>query len=494
MDLFLNKIGATGATALSKALGVNSTITSLNIGGNNIEDEGATELAEALKVNKSITTLDLRDNNIGPEGAIALAEALTVNSSITSLDLDNNKIGATGATEWAKALEVLSKNLNASIEQNKAISELSHIFIQSAQTKLYVNIEDILQPELIYYIHNYDEHIKDNEYVKIPIERKNQQKREIIQQKKKVVNNIYKSFIEYLEIDLESLKKIKTYDIEKTKEIFMPRKLLLQFLQNGDMFFTFKNRDLKSKVIKKLERIVIFEYINVLDELKEREEQQSTQQQTNMDIQSYQHYEKILFDTYRDQILKRFVEINNKKIENLQKEMQVKTQIQTQMQIKKQIEKKQEQLLKLRQKLKEKQSKRDQNKLIEYKQQKKQLIEIKNLVKINETVKLMSKMNKIEENILFYMLPDTVIFKYFDERNLGKAKDRKRKSYQLVESTQQQRPSSKKIKSNKTYRIISHSSNGDVLIQYINSNGSLKTDYLTQAGIQQLQKKGYREV
>ena len=187
--------------------------------------------------------------------------------------------------------------------------------------------------------------------------------------------------------------------------------------------------------------------------------------------------------------------INKKKIENLQKEMQVQTQkqkpiqIQTQLQIKKQIEKKQEQLLKLRQKLKEKQSKRDQNKLIEYKHQKQQLIEIKNLVKINETV---SKMNNIEENILFYMLPDTVIFKYFDERNLGKAKDRKRKSSQLVQSTQQQNQT-KKTKSNKIYTIISSSSNGDATIQYRNNNGSLVRENLTRDEMKQLQNKGYKQ-
>jgi len=437
----------------------------------------------------------------------------------------------------------LSKHLNTLIEENKAIYALNHIFLEEIKIK---ELEKILPDEFIL-IEDFfkvdDEHVikisKENSKKQshqqmntqkksqkpMNIQQKKQQQQKILQQKKKVVNKIFQSFKEYLEVKLEFWQFWQVYDIEKKKELLIPRKILLQFLQNGDLFFTFKNRDLQRRVIKKLERIVSLEYSNVFDELKEiynpllpidvtDTEKRSTQQ--NMDIQvqktstsssnkqsqievgktkqqSYQHYEKLLFDTYRDQILKRFVEINNKKIENLQKQLQSKkTQIQTQMQIKKQIEKKQEQLLKLRQKLEEKQSKRDQNKLIEYKQQKKQLIEIKNLVKINETV---SKMNKIEENILFYMLPDTVIFKYFDERNLGKAKDRKRKSYQLVKSTQQQiQNPNKKIKSNKIYRIISQSSNGDARIQYRNTNGSLKRDYLTRAEIKQLQKKGYTEV
>ncbi len=196
-----------------------------------------------------------------------------------------------------------------------------------------------------------------------------------------------------------------------------------------------------------------------------------------------------MFDTYRDQILKRFVKINEKKIENLQKEMQLQTQkIQTQQQIKKQIEKKQEQLLKLKVKLKEQQSKRDQNKLIEYKQQKQQLIEIKNLLKMNETV---FKMNKIEENILFYMLPDTVIYKYFDERNLGKPKDRKRKSSQLVQSTQQQRSSSKKGKPLKGSQSTKGNNKNDMQLQQPNEKVKVLSQSSTGSKLIQHQKNGF---
>ena len=75
---------------------------------NEICDEGACALSEALKVNTTLTTLDLTSlqqqtmpnnehnkqatknktaNKIGDEGASSLSEALKVNTSLTELDL-----------------------------------------------------------------------------------------------------------------------------------------------------------------------------------------------------------------------------------------------------------------------------------------------------------------------------------------------------------------------------------------------------------------------
>ena len=72
---------------------------------NNIGDSGATSLSSALKVNSSLTQLNLEMsllldmieliivesysiwNNIGDSGATSLSEALEVNSSLTQLNL-----------------------------------------------------------------------------------------------------------------------------------------------------------------------------------------------------------------------------------------------------------------------------------------------------------------------------------------------------------------------------------------------------------------------
>ncbi|KAL0242495.1 hypothetical protein GEMRC1_005058 [Eukaryota sp. GEM-RC1] len=108
IDLRNNSIGDEGARALAEALKVNVSVTSVNLWDNSIGYEGARALAEALKVNASVTSVVLRDNFIGDEGAEALAEALKVNSFVLSVNLEDNSIGAEGARALAEALKVNS--------------------------------------------------------------------------------------------------------------------------------------------------------------------------------------------------------------------------------------------------------------------------------------------------------------------------------------------------------------------------------------------------
>ena len=569
IDLENNKIGDKGATALAEALKKNSSLRSFNLSENYIKEDGGEKLGQALKVNNTLRYLNLCENNIKDKGAFAFADALRINNTLNYLNLYNNNIDYDELLGLVEALKVNSTityfnpNVNLKslsgcfidteqvINENKAIYELSHIFLEQIKSnfekEMKERMKERLPDELILYIENYFPKVDyDHDQYLIRISEENREKqiqklpnqyklikRKILQQKKKVVNKIFQSFKEYLELKLEFWQFWQVYDIEKTKELLIPRKLLLQFLQDGDdMFFTFKNRDLQSAVIEKLERIVSLEYSNVIEELKERTEKQKIdennpkkQQKQKMEVQktstsssnkqsqielgktkehSYQHYEKLLFDTYNNQILKRFVEINNKKVENLKKQLQSKktqkiqtqkqkqkqTQIQTQIQIQIQIQKLTEQNQRIRRN--QRISKTQQNKLTENNNKIKLLGEIKNLFKINETV---SKMNKIEELILFYMLPDTVIYKYFDE-SMFKQKNNKRKISQVDQSTQQQRSSSKKVKSNYlTYTIISSNSHGDITIKVVDESGNSKTEYLKNSEkdkrIQQLQNKGY---
>ena len=53
---------------------------------NEIDAEGAEAFTKALEVNTSLTSLDLKENELGPEGGVALADALRVNPSLTSLE------------------------------------------------------------------------------------------------------------------------------------------------------------------------------------------------------------------------------------------------------------------------------------------------------------------------------------------------------------------------------------------------------------------------
>ena len=66
---------------------MNTSLTNIDLDGNNIGDEGAKAIGEALKVNTSLTEIYLDGNNIGVEGGKAIGEALKVNTSLTEINL-----------------------------------------------------------------------------------------------------------------------------------------------------------------------------------------------------------------------------------------------------------------------------------------------------------------------------------------------------------------------------------------------------------------------
>ncbi|XP_029954623.1 NLR family CARD domain-containing protein 3 isoform X2 [Salarias fasciatus] len=100
-----NAISSKGAKALSRALLVNRTLTSLSLRSNNIGSKGAKFLAEALKMNQSMISINLQSNAIEEEGAKALAEVLQCNRKLVSLNIRKNSIGAGGAKRIANALK-----------------------------------------------------------------------------------------------------------------------------------------------------------------------------------------------------------------------------------------------------------------------------------------------------------------------------------------------------------------------------------------------------
>jgi Ran GTPase-activating protein (RanGAP) involved in mRNA processing and transport len=104
--LGINAIEDEAASLLAGALKVNTTVTSIFLNNNSIGAEGASALADALRVNVSVTRIDLDYNVIGAEGASALADALIVNTSVTTIDLGHNAIGAEGASALVDALKV----------------------------------------------------------------------------------------------------------------------------------------------------------------------------------------------------------------------------------------------------------------------------------------------------------------------------------------------------------------------------------------------------
>ncbi|XP_026034580.1 NLR family CARD domain-containing protein 3 [Astatotilapia calliptera] len=100
-----NAISNKGAKALSRALLVNRTLTSLNLRNNNIGSKGAKFLAEALKMNQVLTSINFQNNAIEEEGAQSLAEVLQCNRKLVSLNIRKNTIAAGGAKRIAEALK-----------------------------------------------------------------------------------------------------------------------------------------------------------------------------------------------------------------------------------------------------------------------------------------------------------------------------------------------------------------------------------------------------
>ncbi|XP_058477124.1 NLR family CARD domain-containing protein 3 isoform X2 [Solea solea] len=106
LSLADNAVSNKGAKALSRALLVNRTLTSLNLQNNNIGSKGAKFLAEALKMNQVLVSINFQNNSIEEEGAQALAEVLQCNRKLVSLNLRKNTVGAGGAKRIANALKM----------------------------------------------------------------------------------------------------------------------------------------------------------------------------------------------------------------------------------------------------------------------------------------------------------------------------------------------------------------------------------------------------
>jgi len=102
----LGAIGVEGAQALAEILEVNTTVTDINLGCNDIGAGGAQALAEMLKVNSTVTTINLEMNGIGDDGAQALAEMFKFNTTVTDINLGGNNICAEGVQALAEALHV----------------------------------------------------------------------------------------------------------------------------------------------------------------------------------------------------------------------------------------------------------------------------------------------------------------------------------------------------------------------------------------------------
>ncbi len=114
-------LGDAMTSELARVLSKITTLQTLCLSTNRIENEGANQIATCLLAapGSSLNSLDLSLNHIGDEGGIALANAIATNASLGSLDLSDNVIGANAAEVLLRALLQNQTLVRCGLDGNK---------------------------------------------------------------------------------------------------------------------------------------------------------------------------------------------------------------------------------------------------------------------------------------------------------------------------------------------------------------------------------------
>jgi Ran GTPase-activating protein (RanGAP) involved in mRNA processing and transport len=128
------------AIAIANMIKENTTIVKLNLERNCLGEIGIDVIADALRVNTTITNLNLSRNNLEEYGTQKIVDALYMNTTITKLNLSSNLLGEDGALVIAEALYVITtlRSLNLShnyLRRNSLCSEIGIIAIANALCK-----------------------------------------------------------------------------------------------------------------------------------------------------------------------------------------------------------------------------------------------------------------------------------------------------------------------------------------------------------------------
>jgi len=105
LNLSGNDLNDDDLILLIKELENNPTLSELTLNDNLLTESTATELAKILKTNTKLNILRLTHNPLGSNGIITLTEALKRNPVLDTLDLDNINIDITAAQALWNALE-----------------------------------------------------------------------------------------------------------------------------------------------------------------------------------------------------------------------------------------------------------------------------------------------------------------------------------------------------------------------------------------------------
>eukprot|EP00659_Diplonema_papillatum_P009333 gene9333-14469_t len=97
-------LDACDARQLAEGIQANTSVTSLDLSLNRINDSALTVLAGELRQNPRIQSLHLDNNNLTATGVSSLCECLQSNTTLTKLDLSSNAFGDDAAAPLARYL------------------------------------------------------------------------------------------------------------------------------------------------------------------------------------------------------------------------------------------------------------------------------------------------------------------------------------------------------------------------------------------------------
>jgi len=95
-----------GVMSLCCAVGSNTGLRTLNIADTGMRTDGAVTMAAALRTNRYLRQLYMQENRVESRGVEALAGALTVNGVLEVLDLECNHVTYEGGEAMGRALKV----------------------------------------------------------------------------------------------------------------------------------------------------------------------------------------------------------------------------------------------------------------------------------------------------------------------------------------------------------------------------------------------------
>ena len=129
LNLQDNRLGEAGAAALAPGLAANGSLTKLSLGANKLEEEGTKVICVAVKGNTALKDLDLSgsilSSNIGGSaGAKHVADMLGVNGSLTSLNLSWNNLRPEGAAALAAGLAANASLTHLDVTYNNFMNNL----------------------------------------------------------------------------------------------------------------------------------------------------------------------------------------------------------------------------------------------------------------------------------------------------------------------------------------------------------------------------------